>query len=62
MVSHSELALGADYNFERLLLEKISDDDPSRLLLKEITEGYSSIASDEENIGEATTTDERSSK
>jgi len=62
MVSHSELALGADYNFERLPFKKISDDDPSRLLLKEITEGYSSIASDEENIGEATTTDERSSK
>jgi hypothetical protein len=44
MASHAELALGAEG--ERLLRKKTAKDDPSKLLLNDIAQGYGEISSD----------------
>jgi len=57
MVSHADLALGADSKFACLLRSKTKDNDPSKKLLNEITEGYSiSRLSDETSSAETVAT------
>ncbi|CAJ1938772.1 unnamed protein product [Cylindrotheca closterium] len=58
MVSHAELALGADHSFDCLLRKKNEDDGLSQLLFEEIREGYANISIDEDDFGGATAPDE----